>query len=283
MDLGNQGPAGFLFGALPTTIGLMTTLQSIVLDENFFGAQRDTDDPNGGLERVLNALPTEIGLLTSLVQLNMRRNFLFGLVPFDRFVSLPNLSKWDVSNVLSSAMNIPGLHCISQMNLFITDRLNLRENFYDGQIPSTIGDLPQTLAFLDLSANQLTGTIPTEAGRLLQLTDLRLALSDRSPTPDGFCRGASNPLGCLSGTIPTELGLLVNLRSLWLFSNNLTGMLPTQISNLVSLEELFLDKNVISGPVPTLPGALGECVLPEYYCHCCVLLAQARSSSHSQY
>lgn len=160
------------------------------------------------------------------------------------------------------------------MNHFMTDLLNLRENFYEGQIPSTIGDLPQTLAFLDLSANQWTGTIPTEAGRLLQLTDLRLALSDRAATPDGFCAGPNNPLGCLSGTIPTELGLLVNLKSLWLFSNNLSGMLPTQISNLASLEELFLDKNEITGPVPTLPGALGECVLPACCFHCSDLLAQ---------
>lgn len=97
MDLGNQGAAGLLFGALPTTIGLMTTLQSIVLDENFIGARPDTSpDGNGGLQRVANALPTEIGLLTNLAQLNMRRNFLFGQVPFDRFVSLPTLSKSDV-------------------------------------------------------------------------------------------------------------------------------------------------------------------------------------------
>lgn len=90
IDLGSQGTTALLFGALPSTIGLMTTLQSIILDDNFIGAQPQDD---GMLGVVQNAIPTEISLLTNLVELNLRRNFIFGMAPFDLFTPLRSLSK----------------------------------------------------------------------------------------------------------------------------------------------------------------------------------------------
>jgi hypothetical protein len=129
--------------------------------------------------------------------------------------------------------------------------LNLRINLFAGPIATTIGQLPASLTSLDLSANAFTGTLPSELGQVVALTDLKMARSDFQPTPDGTCGDVNaNPLGCIRGTIPTELGQLVNLRTLWLFEHSLTGTLPTEFGNMASLSEFLVYANAVSGDVP---------------------------------
>jgi hypothetical protein len=129
--------------------------------------------------------------------------------------------------------------------------LNLRINLFAGPIATTIGQLPASLTALDLSANALTGTLPTELGLLVAMTDLKIARTDFQPTPDGSCGDANaNPLGCIRGTIPTELGQLVNLSTLWLFEHSLTGTMPTEFGNMASLSEILVYANSVSGDVP---------------------------------
>ncbi|KAI8822728.1 hypothetical protein BJ741DRAFT_88312 [Chytriomyces cf. hyalinus JEL632] len=70
---------------------------------------------------------------------------------------------------------------------------------------------------VDLSANQLTGIIPTELARLTSLTALDLYNNQ------------------LTGPIPTELGRLTSLKSLLLDSNRLSGSIPCEFSNLKAL------------------------------------------------
>ncbi|MEK8018671.1 MAG: choice-of-anchor D domain-containing protein, partial [Candidatus Parabeggiatoa sp.] len=67
-----------------------------------------------------------------------------------------------------------------------------------------------------LTENQLTGTIPTELGNLVNLTVLDLSYNQ------------------LTGTIPTKLSNLVNLMGLDLSYNQLTGIIP-DLSNLTAL------------------------------------------------
>ena len=67
---------------------------------------------------------------------------------------------------------------------------------------------------LDVSQNNLTGTIPPELGSLANLEKLSL------------------PGNNLTGTIPPELGGLTNVKELWLTSNHLTGSIPPEMANL---------------------------------------------------
>ena len=85
---------------------------------------------------------------------------------------------------------------------------------------------------LDVSQNNLTGTIPPELGSLANLEKLSL------------------PGNNLTGTIPPELGGLTNVKELWLTSNHLTGSIPPEMANLTNLEILNLFQNQLTGPVP---------------------------------
>ena len=102
--------------------------------------------------------------------------------------------------------------------------LDLSENELNGTIPSELGNLTY-LETLNLSENQLRGTIPPELGNLTNLAVLNL-FDNR-----------------LSGTIPSELGNLSNLGSLTLFDNNLRGTIPSNLAKLNNLRWLLLWSN----------------------------------------
>jgi Leucine-rich repeat (LRR) protein len=117
--------------------------------------------------------------------------------------------------------------------------LNLSSNQLSGSIPPELGQL-SNLEDLVLFSNQLSGTIPAELGQLTNLTWLSL-------------RGNQ-----LSGTIPPELGQLTNLTELYLFSNQLSGTIPPELGQLSNLEYLRLSFNQLSGSIPPELGQLSN-------------------------
>jgi hypothetical protein len=78
---------------------------------------------------------------------------------------------------------------------------------------------------LNLSRNQLSGSIPAELGNLTNLKKLWL-FSNR-----------------LSGSIPAALGNLTNLQVLSLSKNQLSGSIPAELWNLRDLQKLSLSAN----------------------------------------
>ena len=109
--------------------------------------------------------------------------------------------------------------------------LDLSDNELSGTLPSEIGWLV-SLKSLDFSGNELKGKIPPALGNLSSLTEL--ILWDNQ----------------LTGEIPSELGNLTNLRALWLDDNRLTGNIPEELANLFDLDALFLADNQLTGCVP---------------------------------
>ena len=110
--------------------------------------------------------------------------------------------------------------------------LDLSENELNGTIPSELGSLTN-LERLKLSKNQLRGPIPPELGNLSNLKFLDL-YENR-----------------LSGPIPPELGDLSNLEALALFKNNLRGTIPSDLANLNNLGWLLLWGNQLDGTIPS--------------------------------
>ena len=81
-------------GAIPNIIGDLGFLESLFLDTNFLGAERDSDGFIVGL--VPNALPSEIGRLTNLGIVDIKDNFMGSQnnLPFEFFMNMTSLGKY---------------------------------------------------------------------------------------------------------------------------------------------------------------------------------------------
>ena len=104
----------------------------------------------------------------------------------------------------------------------------------------TVDGTPQRVTGLDLDDRQLTGAIPAELGRLVNLQALYLSQNR------------------LTGPIPASLGRLVNLQVLYLWGNELTGPIPASLGGLSNLRFLSLAQNRLTGPVPAWLGRLSN-------------------------
>ena len=118
-------------------------------------------------------------------------------------------------------------------------KLFLDENALTGPIPVELGRLVN-LEWLSLAVNDLTGPIPVELGSLVNLERLFLNVND------------------LNGRIPVGLGSLANLEVLNLGGNALTGSIPAALGSLANLEVLNLDGNALTGPIPAALGSLAN-------------------------
>ena len=166
------------------------------------------------------------------------------------------------TNWLSSAALI-SWHGVEATTDNTVTRINLTQNNLTGTIPSELGNL-SNLKRLDFRVNNLTGTIPPELGDLDSLLDLWLSSNDLTGTiPSelgnlGSLLALSLSKNDLDGTIPPELGDLDSLQFLLLSQNQLTGTIPSELGNLGSLLQLYLDDNDLDGTIPSELGELGS-------------------------
>ena len=139
--------------------------------------------------------------------------------------------------------------------------LNLSNNNLSGTIPPELGNLAN-VGWLELGYNNLSGTIPSELGNLASLNSLALGgnnLSGPIPLELGNLATLESlqlQSNDLSGPIPPELGNLPSLTWLWLRGNNLSGAIPPELGNLPSLTSLWLQGNNLSGAIPPELGNL---------------------------
>ncbi|KAJ0930039.1 putative protein kinase RLK-Pelle-LRR-XII-1 family [Helianthus annuus] len=110
--------------------------------------------------------------------------------------------------------------------------LYLNDNKLNGKIPIRFLQLSSLSITLDLSQNNLFGSLPTEIGNLNMLTTLDL--SDNN----------------LSGNIPSSLGGCSGLLWLSLKGNLFQGMIPLSLNSLKGLMELDISHNNLSGHIP---------------------------------
>ena len=117
--------------------------------------------------------------------------------------------------------------------------LGLSANNLSGSIPPELGKLT-SLERLWLNVNPLTGSIPPELGNLANLLALHIWTND------------------LSGSIPPELGNLARLETLSIGGNDFTGSIPPELGNLANLEQLFITDNAVAGSIPPELGNLAS-------------------------
>ena len=117
--------------------------------------------------------------------------------------------------------------------------LQLSENNLVGTIPTELEELTE-LRHLNVNFNNLNGSIPKELGQLAHLRYLQLDGNE------------------LTGTIPPELGELTKLETMDLENNALTGSIPSELGQLTDLGWLLINHNELTGSIPPELGALAE-------------------------
>jgi len=148
-------------------------------------------------------------------------------------------------------------------------RLELTQNNLNGSIPTNLAELSY-LQDLELSYNQLSGSIPPTLGSLNRLIWLSLhsnQLSGEIPPELSNLTELqllSLSINQLSGAIPPALGNLSKLTKLYLFENQLDGLIPQNLGDLSLLQALDISTNQLTSAIPATLGnlsALEELVL----------------------
>ena len=263
---GNQ-----LRGTIPSELGNLTDLTMLALSDN----------------QLSGAIPPELGNLINLESLDLWGNELSGTVP-PQLENLSGLTELFLANnqlsgclpeiwrvIEDSDLDDVGLQFCSDREVLVTlyeatdgdnwlendnwlssrpigdwygvtvddsgrvIELNLSENELSGSIPPELGNLSK-LEWLALSQNSLNGTIPSELGYLSKLSGLSLFSNQ------------------LSGSIPTELGELTNLEGMSISGNRLSGTVPPELGNLTKLSVLYLHSNQLNGSIPPELGKLAQ-------------------------
>ncbi|KAM0917443.1 hypothetical protein ACQ4PT_009514 [Festuca glaucescens] len=151
-----------------------------------------------------------------------------------------------------------GMHKLGRRRPLITS-ISLRGMRLRATLDSLDFSALRTLTSLDLSHNELTGSIPSSMGLLTELDTMLLhANKIRCSIPPAFAnltklRFLILQENQLSGEIPRQIGKLSNLVSLNLSSNHLVGTIPCEVGHLEHLVELDLSQNVFSGLVSFCP------------------------------
>lgn len=145
---------------------------------------------------------------------------------------LPNSSlQWETYPEIDLSSN--ELEGPISLFLFQVCALNLSGNQLSGLNALCDVRNESQLSFLDVSYNQLSGTLPNCWSHLKNLRVLNLANNE------------------LSGNIPTTIGSLIQIEVLHLGNNNFTSELPITLKNCTELVVIDVGHNKLVGPIPS--------------------------------
>jgi hypothetical protein len=171
--------------------------------------------------------------MESLQVFDISNNHISGGIPS----CLDSITFWKKSSPISNGLNYSiemgrllvlinqkeiELKLVIQMAL----RIKHKEYVFKG-IPLSL------MTLIDMSSNQLTGSIPSKMGELSQLRSLNLS--------NNF----------LTGPIPSSFQNLKNVESFDLSHNNLSGRIPDELVGLTFLSTFLVAYNNLSGRIPS--------------------------------
>jgi Leucine-rich repeat (LRR) protein len=244
-------------GTLPADIAFPQSLMYLYLDNNEIGSPLPASLADQNLfwlalndNRLTGPLPIWLPQIDNLVSVEFSGNAFTGPIPAE----YGDLGVWrlDLSDNLLSGeipwqLGLIGRQEPDGTRSYMLELLLLSGNRLSGTLSeeflAAIGRQSR-LAILDLSDNQLSGTIPSAISALGSAAVVRLG-------GNHFC-----------GTIPPQLGQMSGLRQLLVGSNHLSGPIPAEIGALAELENLDLAANALEGALPVEIAAVSSCSWP---------------------
>ncbi|CAN6558149.1 unnamed protein product [Malus baccata var. baccata] len=182
-------------------------------------------------------IPGWLSNLKNLEMLELNINQITGSIP-SWLGTLPKLSYVDLSaNQISG--EFPKQLCrlpMLMVNASRVDNYKFELPLY-GRVMENPTFLPRRLSLIkrtiDLSVNNISGSIPIEIGQLQLLQEFRL--------------NGNN----FSGNIPDQISNLKSLETLILSENHLSGKIPSSMASLNFLKEFDVSYNNLEGQIPT--------------------------------
>ncbi|KAK9058508.1 hypothetical protein SSX86_023350 [Deinandra increscens subsp. villosa] len=259
MDLSHNG----LTGRVANGVSNLPYLKELLLQGNHFSGGLPSDlglcshlkklDVSGN--QLTGEFPKWVGRLTGLEYLDLSGNGLTGTLPDtiggSGSLTYISLSGNDITGSIPSSLIHSGKLSV----------VRLRGNMFNGSIPEGLFELG--LKQIDLSRNQLTGSVPPGSSRLfetLESMDLSAnGLSGDIPAEMGLfsrLRYLNLSWNSFDTRMPLKLGYFQNLTVLDLRNGAFHGPVPVDICNSASLEILQVDGNSLTG---TIPEEIGKC------------------------
>lgn len=200
-----------LDGQLPSTLGDLMHLQSLIMSKN------SIDGP----------IPTSLCKLSNLVILELDTNGISGTIPSCLGENLRSLGElWLFANRLEGS--IPStVGMFSEMTFF-----SVASNHLEGVIPEELWQMTN-LINLQVYSNTLTGTLSSRVGSLVQLQ--RLYVMDN----------------LLSQSLPSTIGSLSSIIDFYVYQNEFTNVIPSSLCDLTSANVVAMFLNQLSGPIPS--------------------------------
>ncbi|CAN6561064.1 unnamed protein product [Malus baccata var. baccata] len=229
------------------------SLRILLLSYSFNGEEMPSDDDMVGFDGFRNLrflslahcdltgrIPVWLAKVKSLEILALGGNKITGTIPSWLGTHLPRLFYISLSLNLISG-EFPKELC--RVPALVHESVAAQADPYDLELPLyTVAvmnpdSLPRRLSnfppVMDLSFNNITGSIPTEIGQLKLLQELYLDDND------------------FSGNIPDQISELKNLEGLDLSKNHLSGKIPSSLASLNFLKSFAVSYNNLEGPIPT--------------------------------
>ncbi|XP_025981908.1 LOW QUALITY PROTEIN: receptor-like protein EIX2 [Glycine max] len=242
----------FFEGSIPSQLGNLSNLQKLYLGgshyyDDAYGGALKIDDGDHWLSNLISL--THLSLV-SISNLNTSHSFLqmIAKLPKLRELSLIHCSLSDqfiLSHLDLSHNMFKGEDLKSFANICTLHSLYMPANHLTEDLPSILHNLSSgcvrhSLQDLDLSDNQITGSLP----------DLSVFSSLKSLFLDG---------NQLSGKIPEGISLPFHLEFLSISSNSLEGGIPKSFGNACALRSLDMSNNSLSEEFPMIIHHLSGC------------------------
>ncbi|KAJ9679402.1 hypothetical protein PVL29_021359 [Vitis rotundifolia] len=236
-----------LFGKIPNSMGSLVGLYALSLQNNSFYGEIPSSLENCKALGMINLsdnkfsgiIPRWIFERTTLIIIHLRSNKFMGKIP-------PQICQ--LSSLIVINGSIP--KCLNNISAMaagpirgqydaLEPEYGTDTNYMESVVLHIKGreaeykEILKYVRMIDLSSNNLSGSIPIEISSLFRLQFLNLSRNH------------------LMGRIPEKIGVMTSLESLDLSRNHLSGEIPESMSNLTFLDDLDLSFNNFSGRIPS--------------------------------